>query len=787
MANETGSIEIGVKVNSQEAVKGLEKVQDALNGTGTAAGSMGKEITQAAKQTTKETQQASTTTVKANKKAQDALRGTGVAATEAAKQRRQAGDTKDEIAGLDSLKDSTGELDSGLKGLAGAVGVVSPELEILLMRTGDLSGGLEAGARLTSLFGGSMGSLLRVLGPVTVAVTGVFFAYNKLSGGLKEAEDNLKKAHEEMEQGIANAKAYEARVRSLRLNIGLLTQEESNLRDAQDQATDLMGDQADALDRATQRAGIFRRSLRTIDEAFAVANSSSGQMEISIESLDSAMEAAAQAANGEVAALELSTRTFQNQEEAREALLAAQHLARQALNQEERAIRTYNKSLEKKQAMILIDQALRSDDIELMEEARQHIGAFQLEEMKLIDARIDAAIAAVQASEAADAEASALQRATKAATENTDATTKSEAARNQLLRMTAEATGEAAVINFEYAETIKEISRLVTEAGASEAEAALLITAATDKRTEALERLQEAENQYLTTKGKHAAHVVELEEDAATAIQAVYDNRMADLLMAKLDESITEEQFREQELKAEAQYQKQLNALRIAKGQQALQTASMVSDSFMNLIDSNINMISQRIDQEEEAALARAEGNLEAQEKIREDFDKKRKSELSESFEKRKQLEIVNAIISGASASIAALAPPPTGLGPVAGAFLVPAIATATGLQINQIAQQNPPFHQGGIVEGMGDQTITAQGGEVILNRSAVASLGGAVAADSLNNGGAAGGTVVVQMTYKQRVFDQVVVDNLAKGGPLRSALNKAQRRGRRGRVGGRL
>ena len=121
MANETGSIEIGVRVDSKDAVQGLQQVQDALNGTGQAAGTMGKEITDAAKQTSKETKKASQDTVDSNEKAQKALRGTGTAAAKAAKERRNAADTSDEIVGLDSLKDSTGELDSSLKGLAGAV------------------------------------------------------------------------------------------------------------------------------------------------------------------------------------------------------------------------------------------------------------------------------------------------------------------------------------------------------------------------------------------------------------------------------------------------------------------------------------------------------------------------------------------------------------------------------------------------------------------------------------------------------------------------------------------
>lgn len=91
------------------------------------------------------------------------------------------------------------------------------------------------------------------------------------------------------------------------------------------------------------------------------------------------------------------------------------------------------------------------------------------------------------------------------------------------------------------------------------------------------------------------------------------------------------------------------------------------------------------------------------------------------------------------------------------------------------------------MIGGHGDQAITAQGGEAVLNRGAVASLGGAAGVDSLNAGAGGGGAVVVQMTYKQRVLDELVVDNLAKGGPLKRAINGAAKRGRRGRVGGLL
>ena len=139
--------------------------------------------------------------------------------------------------------------------------------------------------------------------------------------------------------------------------------------------------------------------------------------------------------------------------------------------------------------------------------------------------------------------------------------------------------------------------------------------------------------------------------------------------------------------------------------------------------------------------------------------------------------------INGLVAGIKAFAD----LGPVAGGIAAAGIAASTAAALAQIASQPvPTMHSGGLVGGIGDTPINAQGGEAVLNRAAVAGLG-AEGVEALNSGGGVGGTVVVEMTYKQRVFDRVVIDNLRKGGPLSSALSNAERRGRRGRVGGML
>ena len=224
----------------------------------------------------------------------------------------------------------------------------------------------------------------------------------------------------------------------------------------------------------------------------------------------------------------------------------------------------------------------------------------------------------------------------------------------------------------------------------------------------------------------------------------------------------------------------------VAAAPDRLKAAGELLGGLSAITSSMLTRTASEIADAEERALSNAEGNLEEQEKIRARFDARRQEEMATGFAVQKGLAIASATVSGAQATIGALAPPPTGFGGPLGMIMAGVIAATTAAEIAVIASQQPAFHHGGVVGGDGDQAIMAQGGEVVLNRNAVAGLGGTAAANDLNRGGG-GRAVIVQMTYKQKVFDQVVVDNLAKGGPLKSALSQATRRGRRGRVGGRL
>lgn len=108
-------------------------------------------------------------------------------------------------------------------------------------------------------------------------------------------------------------------------------------------------------------------------------------------------------------------------------------------------------------------------------------------------------------------------------------------------------------------------------------------------------------------------------------------------------------------------------------------------------------------------------------------------------FRLQQSLQIVATNISGAAAVVAALSPPPTGLGPVAGAGLAVAVGLTTAAQTAFIAAQQPPqFDIGfpGFTTGPDNFAATLRAGEGVTNQRATDALGGPRGINELNNTG---------------------------------------------------
>ena len=158
--------------------------------------------------------------------------------------------------------------------------------------------------------------------------------------------------------------------------------------------------------------------------------------------------------------------------------------------------------------------------------------------------------------------------------------------------------------------------------------------------------------------------------------------------------------------------------------------------------------------------------------------------QIKKLFGARKTLEIISTIISGASAGVAALAPPPIGLGPVAGIPLAVAVAATTGAQIAVIAsQQAPQFHSGfpGFSGGPDEFQATLRRGETVNNQRATDALGGRQAVDDMNNTGTVGAgrvaTGSVDQSRLARMFGLLMVAEMGAGRELTQDVNRRTQR----------
>lgn len=149
-----------------------------------------------------------------------------------ARANKRAGDTGSKA--MKGLGEAAGDSDSALKALAGALGVVNPELDAALTKAGDLIGGIEGVTRGTALMGSSFGAMLALLGPFVVVVGAAAAGLYSL----KAASDKSKAATE------ANAKIVEqlkpltegldqAR-RDLAVATGTLTEAEAKLAEGRE-------------------------------------------------------------------------------------------------------------------------------------------------------------------------------------------------------------------------------------------------------------------------------------------------------------------------------------------------------------------------------------------------------------------------------------------------------------------------------------------------------------------------------------------------------------------------
>ena len=782
MAN--GRIEIDIGVDSSEATGELKTLDKALDKFGDSLNEMGGDFEQVFDDLDASAAKLSKQTGDSLDKTRGGLEKLSKGAKDTGKELSTGGlkkGTDDTIKGLDSLKGGAGEVSSSFGQFGGAIGVLSPELGGMASQMGALAGGLEGAAKMTKLTGGSMKTLAIAGGALGVVAGTLGVAWKIFSSRLNAANERIRESHIAMEEGIKQAKTYKFTIQTLNNQLGLLSDAEFAVIDARKKSKEHTAEEV----KAQEAKRILIKELigdiqglskfeKELAEGRSILEKRDRTSILTTRNISKAMkDMNAQAEKG----IEIdrdaglsSIRLFSGKKNIAKALKLVRAEIENTqgmlsayqgeLDGTARRTETLNLKLQMQAAQARGDtEAIRNLALSLAilgdAEARLAIAGLKAAEstailqaqmMNLGPATAASITAIKKLFDALEDDAAPVGFKTTLAQLNTklkgtaDATKDlitveddaedSTNRRQTALDMLAKATGFVAIANRDYQKALAEIIELTDEAALSEKEAAILYNDAWKTRVEAVEA-------------------------GEAKIKAAKDAEV-------------QEEF--------------------ARAQAKIATAQAMNDQISSIISASMAKRSAAIDKDEENALKAAEGNAEKQEEIRAEFDEKRNSELGKYFKMQKAAQISSAIMSGASGVIGAVAPPPIGLGPnPAGIAMAILVGTMAATQVGLIASQQPAFHQGGIIGGQGDQPITAQGGEVVLNREAVAAMGGPASANGLNRGGGGSGVIVVQNVYKQRVFDAVIADNLAKGGPLKSALNSATRAGRRGRVGGLL
>ena len=149
-------------------------------------------------------------------------------------------------AGMKNMEDATGQADSILQGLAGAVDRVVPGLGDLMRGAGDAAGGMEAMAKVGP-------GLIGVLGGVGLGVAALAGIWELYSRRLEEAEQRQQDLAEQASAVTDVYQRFEIATNKLLVETGKLSEEEALLVQARAEAQAILEPRKDQLDAEIER------------------------------------------------------------------------------------------------------------------------------------------------------------------------------------------------------------------------------------------------------------------------------------------------------------------------------------------------------------------------------------------------------------------------------------------------------------------------------------------------------------------------------------------------------
>lgn len=269
-------------------------------------------------------------------------------------------------------------------------------------------------------------------------------------------------------------------------------------------------------------------------------------------------------------------------------------------------------------------------------------------------------------------------------------------------------------------------------------------------------------------------HLIELQQLRADDLQMQLDER------AELEEAIAESTDRLSQLEAAAErarLQEALDAINEEINARGRATQSQLLER--EILEEQLAALDE---QATTADLERQAAALDAKIAADQAFLEAQQADLVKAFEARKDLEKAGALISGAAAIVAALAPPPIGAGPIVGAALTAGITATTAAQVATIsAQEAPQFPVGfpGFTSAGDTLPAILEPGEAVTTRAVTEALGGADEVQRMNQGGALGAQgeqlppPMSDPNLITRAIGQLVVQEMGRGRELTREMSK--------------
>ena len=664
----------------------------------------------------------------AEKAAERAAKKTERAFSRAGKGVAKAGDDTAQLSNeMLELGETAGDADTALKGVGGALGLISPEAERVFSTIGELGGGLEGVIRTLKAGVGPIGI-------VAAAVGAGAFAWKHYSDQLEEAEQkaqDMADAAAEMATSVNAFKADQARIELEHLvATGQEEIEVLRLAQAQDKARAVVREQQErAVTKLTEAQDVYNQAK--LNEAAALKGSLDGTIS----------DAKAHAkATKDLAQAEVVLNRRQAAVDAlanKEANLAAKIFETSEAN----AKANKRSSRATKETKDAIDELIESTD-RLMPDARSPLQKMrdQLVELEAEAGKSDEAAARLQDTinglngailgselqeqiNQQDAAAEATEKHTEKLKAQTSAfvaqSTETERARSILRELEAASNDTASsTANFkdEIAAVQDKLDKLQTE--------------------EAKKQLNDLAQQINAIGGSFAqalSNIGQLQmgeaiKDAKEAL-AFFDKRAEDI-------------------------ESQIDAIN--------DTISQTTD--------------ERVREQLESEKALLEGRLEANAKAKEEEKAIQNQAIADAHRVQQNINLAAIAMNTAPAVMQAWAQ----LGPIGAPLATAGILDLGATQAGLVSAQEPPtLHWGGM--GKPDETmIRARVGEGVLTPQGVQAIGGQEGLNAANMGRGMGGQIVVQQVYKHRVLDTVLTDSIKRGGPISAELNRRQRRGRR-------